>query len=78
MLRTYGTEVIDGLAGAQSRSDLGEDFGAGMTAAELDWAKDKEWVTTAEDFLWRRTKLGLRVNADQVARIGDYLEASAQ
>ena len=78
LLRTYGTEVFDVLAGAQSRSDLGEDFGAGITAAELEWSKEKEWVTTAEDFLWRRTKLGLRLNADQVARIGAYLEVSAQ
>lgn len=78
LLRTYGTEVFDVFGNAQSRDDLGEQFGAGITAAELDWAKRNEWVTTAEDFLWRRTKLGLRLDPDQIARIGAYLEVSSE
>ena len=78
LLRTYGTDVFDVFGDAQSHGDLGEQFGAGITAAELDWAKRKEWVTTAEDFLWRRTKLGLRLDADQIARIGAYLETSSE
>ena len=78
LLRTYGTEVFDVFGDAQSHGDLGEQFGAGITASELDWTKRKEWVTTAEDFLWRRTKLGLRLNADQIARIGAYLETSSE
>ena len=73
LLRTYGNEVFEVFGAATSWQDLGERFGAGISSAELDWAKRKEWVQSAEDFLWRRTKLGLRLNADQIARIDAYL-----
>ncbi|MDC0739487.1 glycerol-3-phosphate dehydrogenase [Cognatishimia sp. SS12] len=79
LVRTYGTETFHVLGKASSADDLGEDFGAGITAAELTWAQDNEWVRTAEDFLWRRTKLGLRLDDTQKARIAAYLnEATAQ
>lgn len=74
LLRTYGTEVFDVLGDAGGADDLGEDFGAGISAAELDWAARMEWVQTGEDFLWRRTKLGLRLTEDQRARVAAYLE----
>lgn len=73
LLRTYGTEVFEVLGTAQTAEDLGEDFGAGITAAELDWARQNEWVQTGEDFLWRRTKLGLRLSETERARVHDYL-----
>ncbi|MFY0597998.1 MAG: glycerol-3-phosphate dehydrogenase [Cognatishimia sp.] len=76
LLRTYGTEVFDIFGDAQNAEALGEDFGAGITTAELNWARDKEWVQTAEDFLWRRTKLGLRLTADQQGRISDFLKST--
>ncbi|MEO1789942.1 MAG: glycerol-3-phosphate dehydrogenase, partial [Pseudomonadota bacterium] len=65
------------LGDARSSEDLGEDFGAGVTARELDWAAGNEWVRTAEDFVWRRTKLGLRLSEDQVGRIEGYLRGVA-
>ncbi|WP_370227560.1 glycerol-3-phosphate dehydrogenase [Cognatishimia sp.] len=77
LLRTYGTEVFDIYGAATTAADLGEDFGAGITAAELDWAMRREWVVNADDFLWRRTKLGLRLSSEQRARIGAYLEAAS-
>ncbi len=52
----------------------GEDFGAGMTARRVDWFMDNEWATTAEDILWRRTKLGLGFTAEQVKALERYLE----
>ena len=59
LVRTYGTEARDMLGDAKSPEDLGEDFGATITARELDRAMEVEWVRSAEDFVWRRTKLGL-------------------
>jgi glycerol-3-phosphate dehydrogenase len=53
--------------------ELGEDFGAGLTAAEVDYLVDHEWARSAEDILWRRSKLGLHVPADAAARIDGYL-----
>ena len=40
--------------------DLGVRFGADLTAAEVRYLMTKEWAQTADDVLWRRSKLGLR------------------
>ncbi|MBX3527298.1 MAG: glycerol-3-phosphate dehydrogenase, partial [Rhodoblastus sp.] len=52
------------------------DFGAGLTAAEIDYLVAREWAMTAEDILWRRTKLGLHGAADFTAQIESYLSAA--
>jgi glycerol-3-phosphate dehydrogenase len=48
-------------AHAKSMADLGEDFGGGLTAAEVDYLVRREWARSAADILWRRSKLGLHV-----------------
>ena len=60
--------------GAQSPAvvgdgDLGEEYGAGLTAREVLWLKDREWARSAEDVLWRRTKAGLLMTEAQRARV---------
>jgi glycerol-3-phosphate dehydrogenase len=59
LVNTYGTRVDRVLGDAKTRADLGEDFGADLTAAEVRYLMRHEWAETAEDVLWRRTKLGL-------------------
>ncbi|MDE2791153.1 MAG: glycerol-3-phosphate dehydrogenase [Paracoccaceae bacterium] len=76
LVRAYGTDASLMLAGAISRGDLGEDFGETITARELDWTIRNEWVRTAEDYLWRRSKLGLRTNPRQVDRIRQFLKTA--
>ncbi|WP_406648878.1 glycerol-3-phosphate dehydrogenase [Aliisedimentitalea scapharcae] len=76
LIRAYGTEARIVLGDAKSESDLGQSFGATITARELEWAMDQEWVRTAEDFLWRRSKLGLRVSPQQVSEIDAFIAAS--
>ncbi len=76
LVRMYGTDAKRMLDGAESREDLGEDFGATITARELDWAVSREWARTAEDFLWRRSKLGLHLDPVGAARVDAYLRAS--
>ena len=49
------------------------DFGAGLTEAEVDYLVSREWARTAEDILWRRSKLGLRFSAEQAAALAAYL-----
>ncbi|WP_445501901.1 glycerol-3-phosphate dehydrogenase [Microvirga sp. G4-2] len=71
--RAYGTRILELLGTATSMDDLGEDFGAGLTAAEVDYLMRREWTRTAEDILWRRSKLGLHVPADAPARIDAYI-----
>ncbi|HEV7277006.1 MAG TPA: glycerol-3-phosphate dehydrogenase [Devosiaceae bacterium] len=73
LCRQYGTDARRLLGAAREHADLGEDFGAGLYAAELDYLVENEWARRAEDVLWRRTKLGLRVDADAAERIDAYL-----
>jgi glycerol-3-phosphate dehydrogenase len=63
--RLYGTRMGRLLNGARSVAALGEDFGAGLYRAEVDYLVGEEWARSAEDILWRRTKLGLH-GADAV------------
>ena len=73
LARAYGTRIEELLGSAKSMADLGEDFGAGLTAAEVDYLVRREWARSAEDILWRRSKLGLHVPVDAAARIDNYI-----
>ncbi len=53
--------------------DMGEDFGGGLYRSEIDYLVKHEWARTAEDILWRRTKLGLHVTQETETRLSDYL-----
>ena len=76
LARSYGTRALDLLGEARGLDDLGRDFGAGLTAAEIDYLVAREWAVTAEDILWRRTKLGLHGAADFTPQIEAYLSAA--
>ncbi|MEI4470963.1 glycerol-3-phosphate dehydrogenase [Frigidibacter sp. MR17.24] len=66
LVRHYGTEARAILGTATAAEDLGRDFGATLTEAEVDWLITREWARAAEDVIWRRTKLGLRLSPLQV------------
>ena len=74
LVRAYGTDTRSILDGALSKDDLGRDFGATITERELDWCFRREWARTAEDYLWRRSKQGLRLTSDQVSEIQAYFD----
>jgi glycerol-3-phosphate dehydrogenase len=65
MVRAYGTRVENVLGNAAKLDDLGQRFGADLTAAEVRYLMQKEWAQTADDVLWRRSKLGLRISQAQ-------------
>lgn len=71
LARRHGSRAADILGTAQLPSDLGEDFGIGLTEREVLYMRDREWARTAEDVLWRRTKLGLHL-------VGERREAVAE
>jgi glycerol-3-phosphate dehydrogenase len=71
--RAYGTRAEAWLAGAEGWQALGQSFGAGLSAAEVDYLRSAEFAVGAEDILWRRTKLGLRLDAARVAALERYL-----
>jgi glycerol-3-phosphate dehydrogenase len=72
LARSYGSEAQRVLAAAP-----GSDLGHGLTEAELRWLVENEWARTAEDVLWRRTKLGLRFTPGEARTLDDYLRRSA-
>ena len=67
--RAYGSRVEKLLMGARRLADLGEHLGDGLYEAEIEYLRRYEWAVTAEDVLWRRSKLGLHVGADTIARL---------
>jgi glycerol-3-phosphate dehydrogenase len=73
LARSYGTLAGEVLGDGTRRPDLGEDFGAGLHAREVDYLIAREWAQTPEDVLWRRSKLGLRMDADGRARLAAYM-----
>lgn len=73
MARAYGTMLMQMLADVRQASDLGEDFGAGLTRVEVDWLIQHEWARSAEDILLRRTKIGLATGEKTVAALTRYL-----
>ena len=75
LIKGYGTEARAIMGDAKDAADLGQDFGATLTAAEVKWLMDKEYARSAEDVVWRRSKLGLRLSADQIATLDAYMAA---
>jgi glycerol-3-phosphate dehydrogenase len=73
LARAYGTRVDKLLGGAARLGDLGRDLGAGLTEREVDYLCREEWARTAEDILWRRSRLGLHGGAALAANLTDYL-----
>ncbi|WP_294203744.1 glycerol-3-phosphate dehydrogenase [uncultured Sphingomonas sp.] len=69
LARAYGTRVDELLAAG----DLGPDLGGGLHTAEVDYLVRAEWARTAEDILYRRSKLGLHVPPETPERLTRYL-----
>ncbi|MBM1220008.1 glycerol-3-phosphate dehydrogenase [Ponticoccus sp. SC2-23] len=74
LIRAYGTDAQVTLNEATSPDDLGRDFGATLTEREVGWLMTHEFARTAEDVVWRRNKLGLRMTADQIAALDDWMQ----
>lgn len=77
LVRAYGTETAQVLGAARKPADLGRDFGATLTEAEVNWLMDREYARRADDILWRRSKLGLRMTPAEVAALEDYMSHRA-
>ncbi|MDU8910045.1 glycerol-3-phosphate dehydrogenase [Aestuariicoccus sp. MJ-SS9] len=75
LIRAYGTEAWDILGNAKDPKGLGRDFGASLTEAEVGWLMHHEYARTAEDIVWRRSKLGLRLNADEIKKLDAWMTA---
>ena len=77
LVRAYGTRVNAVLGKAAGIDDLGMRFGADLTAAEVRYLMSKEWALTADDVLWRRSKLGLRFTPEQTAILDRFMTSGS-
>jgi glycerol-3-phosphate dehydrogenase len=73
LVSAYGTRVDRVLGAARSLDDLGMRLGADLTAAEVRYLMTKEWAQSADDVLWRRSKLGLRFSDAQRAELDRFM-----
>jgi len=78
LARGYGTRVSRVLGDARAAGDLGREVAPGLHEAELAYLMEHEWACDAQDVLWRRTKLGLHLSADERRSVADWFEAHAR
>jgi len=71
MACAYGTRLARVLGDARALEDLGAGFGADLTEAEVRYLVRHEWARSAQDILWRRTRLGLTLPASAVDHLQD-------
>lgn len=75
LFRYYGTRARRILGNALTAADLGRRFGADLTEREVKHLMNEEWARTADDVLWRRSKLGLRFSRDEAAALDRWMAA---
>jgi glycerol-3-phosphate dehydrogenase len=73
MFKAYGTEIDKIMEGARFASDLGKFFGP-VSEREIRHLRENEWAVTADDILWRRSKLGLHMKPDEQAALKAYMD----
>ena len=75
LARAYGARIDRVLGRAESLADLGAEVAPGLHEAEIRYLQREEWVTCADDLLWRRSKLGLHYSAAERQQVADWLAA---
>ena len=74
-MQAYGTRIDRVLGAAKSIDDLGTRFGGDLTEAEVRYLMQNEWAESAEDVLWRRSKLGLLFSEAEQEELGRFMAA---
>jgi glycerol-3-phosphate dehydrogenase len=73
LIKCYGTDAKAILGDATALEELGRHFGGTLYEAEVRWLIEREWAQTAEDVLWRRTKQGLFLTAEEAVGLEEYM-----
>lgn len=73
LIRSYGTNAWTIMKGASDLKDMGHDFGGTLFQREIEYLMKYEWAECAEDVVWRRTKLGIRLSKMEVSFIDDWM-----
>jgi len=77
LARAYGRRAERFLKDAQTMDDLSPRFAGDLTGAEVRYLVENEWAQTADDVLWRRSKLGLKATSEETAALGRYIGSLA-
>jgi glycerol-3-phosphate dehydrogenase len=72
LFRAYGSEMQEILKDARFASDLGKSFGP-LSEREVEYLRKNEWVKCADDILWRRSKLGLHMKAEDIQALREFM-----
>jgi glycerol-3-phosphate dehydrogenase len=73
LVKAYGLDAFVVLGDAKVETDLGKNFGSNLTEREVSWLVAKEFARTADDIVWRRSKLGLRLTTLEIQVLDDWL-----
>ncbi len=77
LVKAYGTDAFEVLGDAALEADLGQNFGAKLTAQEVLWLIKNEFARKATDVVWRRSKLGLRMTAQEIEKLDVWMAQNA-
>ena len=78
LARAYGARIADLVGDAKAMADLGLEVAPGLHERELRFLQDHEWAVSAEDVLWRRSKLGLHYTPGQREQVARWLQQQQQ
>ncbi|MBJ2156473.1 glycerol-3-phosphate dehydrogenase [Variovorax sp. IB41] len=77
LARAYGARVSELLGDAKSLADLGPAVAPDLHERELRFLQTHEWAVSADDVLWRRSKLGLHYTPAEREQVAAWLQANA-
>ena len=78
LARAYGTDLESILDRVADEKDLGQEFGAGLYEIEIRWLIEREFARSAEDVLWRRSKLGLHMSEAEKQAVSNWFDQHGQ
>ena len=74
LVRSYGKDAWILLQGALKIEDMGINFGGSLTEIEVKYLIRHEWAETAEDVVWRRSKLGIRLSKSEILTLDQWMK----
>ena len=74
LIRSYGTNAWAILKGASNLKDMGQNFGGSLTEREVKYLIQHEWAESAEDVVWRRSKLGIRLSKQDILILDEWMQ----
>ena len=78
LIENYGDLYTQILQDSKSPNDLGQHFGHGLYAAEVNYLLKNEWASCADDILWRRTTYGLDFSEAEKVTLDQWILESTR